>query len=326
MRVAVIGAGIAGLAAARELFDRGAEPVVFERDAAPGGRVSTEVIDGFVFDSGAQSVAPHEAELATYMRDRLETGDLVRIETPVFVHEHLRVTAGEGRRNDAPRYTYRQGIAELPRLLAEGVAVRYEANVTEIERIDERFAVLGERFDAVVTTVPLPQASVLFWGVGARKATGQSRYRSCLSVLLGFEVAPPTDKYHAIVTHEESHPLLWLGLETVKAPGRSPEGSTALVAQLSPTFSKTAWDWDDRRIVAAATGYVSTLFGPGWMRPVVSRVKRWKYSQPEAIVLFDTVNHPHERLIVAGDGVAGGRIEYAFASGLRAARLLTDEP
>lgn len=325
MSVAVIGAGVAGLATARELRKRGVQSVLFERDPQPGGRVATESIGKFVFDVGAQSVVPHESELSRVLLDELDSSDLLIVQPPVFVHEHLRVTAGDLKRNAAPRYTYRQGLAELPRLLADGLDIRLGANITEIGRVDGRFVVAGEVFDSVVTTVPVPQASILLWGLGVHKAIAQSKYRSCLSVLLGFELDPPTDRYHALVTEEESHPLLWLGLESVKAPNRSAPGTTALVAQLNPSFSRTAWEWDDARIVAEATGYVTTLYGTSWTHPVVSSVKRWKYSQPESIVLFDSVNHRNEQVVVAGDGVTGGRIEYAFASGLRAARLLTDE-
>jgi renalase len=325
LKVAVIGAGISGLATVRELGRRGIKATAFERDPIPGGRVATETIEGYVFDTGAQSVVPHSSELADVIANSLDTTDLLLIDKPVFVHEHLRVTSGDPKRNSSPRYTYRQGLAELPRLLAENLDIRLASNVTEIEVRDNHFTVLGEEFDAVVTTVPVPQASVLLWGLGAHKSIAQSRYRSCLSVLLGFALEPPTSRYHAIVTEEESHPLQWLGLETVKAPSRSALGTTALVAQLNPSFSRTAWEWDDDRIVGEVAGYLTTLYGPAWTHPAVSRVRRWKYSQPEAIVLFDSINHRNERIVVSGDGVAGGRIEYAFASGLRAARLLTEE-
>jgi protoporphyrinogen oxidase len=53
MRVAVIGAGIAGLTCAWELHKAGVEAEVFERDAAVGGRMSTRTKDGLAFDVGA---------------------------------------------------------------------------------------------------------------------------------------------------------------------------------------------------------------------------------------------------------------------------------
>lgn len=51
-RVAVLGAGIAGLAAACHLRGQGHEVVVLERETVPGGRARRFEQDGFVFDAG----------------------------------------------------------------------------------------------------------------------------------------------------------------------------------------------------------------------------------------------------------------------------------
>jgi oxygen-dependent protoporphyrinogen oxidase len=52
-RIAVVGAGIAGLSCAYELQRAGHEVVVYEKDERVGGRMSSRVKDGFVFDLGA---------------------------------------------------------------------------------------------------------------------------------------------------------------------------------------------------------------------------------------------------------------------------------
>jgi len=54
MKVVVVGAGMAGLAAVHTLKQAGAEVVCFESGGNVGGRVITERRDGFVFDPGAQ--------------------------------------------------------------------------------------------------------------------------------------------------------------------------------------------------------------------------------------------------------------------------------
>ena len=54
--VAVVGGGMAGLAAAYELQRRGASFVLIEASARPGGVVRTERVDGFTLDAGPDSL------------------------------------------------------------------------------------------------------------------------------------------------------------------------------------------------------------------------------------------------------------------------------
>lgn len=83
--VVVVGAGLAGLAAAIRLRDRGHEPLVLERSDGPGGRVRTDLVDGFQLDRGFQILLkayPTARELLDY--DALDlcsfdAGSLVRI-------------------------------------------------------------------------------------------------------------------------------------------------------------------------------------------------------------------------------------------------------
>jgi monoamine oxidase len=73
--VVVVGAGLAGLAAARRLVDAGAEVVVLEARDRVGGRTLTTTVEGAAFDLGAQWLGPtqtrmhelaHRFDLATF--------------------------------------------------------------------------------------------------------------------------------------------------------------------------------------------------------------------------------------------------------------------
>src|SRR5207249_11687688 len=65
VRVAVIGGGIAGLAAAHALLGRGADPVVFEADARAGGKVGSFSGRGYLTEDGPNFLArPLDALLA----------------------------------------------------------------------------------------------------------------------------------------------------------------------------------------------------------------------------------------------------------------------
>jgi phytoene dehydrogenase-like protein len=56
--VAIVGAGLAGLTAARDLSDAGYEVCLVEASDAPGGRVRTDRVDGLLLDRGFQLLNP----------------------------------------------------------------------------------------------------------------------------------------------------------------------------------------------------------------------------------------------------------------------------
>jgi oxygen-dependent protoporphyrinogen oxidase len=56
MRVCVVGGGITGLAAAYRLKRRGADVTLYEGSSRPGGLLGTERFDGYVMETGADSI------------------------------------------------------------------------------------------------------------------------------------------------------------------------------------------------------------------------------------------------------------------------------
>ena len=82
--VIVVGAGLAGLCCARELHAAGLEVLVLERGDAPGGRVRTDEVDGFLLDRGFQvllTAYPEARRALDYERLGLrpfESGALIR--------------------------------------------------------------------------------------------------------------------------------------------------------------------------------------------------------------------------------------------------------
>lgn len=324
MRVGLVGAGLAGLAAARALQRDGHEVVLWEKREEPGGRVETVNRKGFVFDSGATSIAPRGMAIEAAMLSELPTDQLVRVEKPIYTHEGLRVSAGDVGKNKTARYTYRPGNAHLAKLLSEGLNIRFSTTVDSVTRSGQEYLVEGEACQALILTSPIPLLSPILWSLRESRPTANASYRSCLSVLLGFEQPVPETSYHALLDVEQRHPLTWLSLESAKCPGRAPDGCSAFVAQMSPAYSLIHYAHPDQVVIDDTVGYLQRLYGEQFNKPVVAEVRRWKYSLPDSVASFETVNHPGMRILLAGDGLMAGRSEAAFETGVKAAQMLID--
>jgi len=59
----IVGAGVAGLRAAQVAAEAGLSVVIIEADDAPGGRIQSHVVDGFILDDGFQLINPSYPEL-----------------------------------------------------------------------------------------------------------------------------------------------------------------------------------------------------------------------------------------------------------------------
>ncbi len=122
MRVCVVGAGFAGLVAARSLAERGVEPVVLEARNRVGGRVfSQQLANDAVAERGAEFAAPtHEtvARVAGWLGLRL---------TPVGIS----AGAPEPRGGAGPEVVRRE-VARLEGLLAGGRVALAGRSVAEV--------------------------------------------------------------------------------------------------------------------------------------------------------------------------------------------------
>ena len=322
MRVAIVGAGIAGLAVAYRLRKAEISSTIFEKSFKPGGRVNTYTKDGFIWDGGATSIAPRGKAIEAVMLRELPTEGLVQVAKPIWVHDALRVSSSEVSRNKSLRYTYENGIAEFAHRLAVGLDIRFETLVSEIETTSSGYRIAGEDFDQVVLAAPLPQTVQLLWTLDENRPVSNVSYRQCLSIMLGFAAAPKPLPYHAIIDPENAHPMTWLSVESEKSPGRAPEGKSAMVMQLSAQFSKDNYDKSDEFVIGTALSFAKHLYGNDFSHAEFSRVKRWKYSQPESLARFEAVNQPGSKILIASDGLLGGRVEEAFECGYRVGELI----
>ncbi|XP_010492222.1 PREDICTED: protoporphyrinogen oxidase 2, chloroplastic/mitochondrial-like [Camelina sativa] len=68
-RVAVVGAGVSGLAAAYKLKSKGLNVTVFEADGRAGGKLRSAMHNGLIWDQGANTMTEAEPEVGTLLDD-----------------------------------------------------------------------------------------------------------------------------------------------------------------------------------------------------------------------------------------------------------------
>jgi predicted NAD/FAD-dependent oxidoreductase len=320
--IAVIGGGIAGLAAARTLAEAGLHAVVFDKGRGPGGRSSSRYAAPYSFDHGAQYFTARDASFRRVLDAWLAEGIAARWDGRIVA---LRERETSPLRGTTERFVGAPRMSALAQALARGIALRSATRVTSLERhgrawrlIGGDAGVLGE-FERLVVAMPPAQAVAL---IGELSPLGDRvaalAMRPCWAALLG--VAEPY-----LVEFDgafcEGSALSWVCRNNSK-PGRP--AAEAWVLHASPEWSEAHLDDDPRLVGEALARELERLTAVPLPRLLHSDTQRWRLALP-ASELETGVLHDRKRgLVLAGDAYHGGRIEGAYLSGVAAARCLAE--
>ena len=317
--VAVIGAGIAGLAAARRLHAAGIHVVLFEKSRGVGGRMATRRIDAMAFDHGAQFFTARGEIFSAYAAKWLEAGVIAQ-------WSHAMPDARTG-----TRYVGTPGMTAPARALAAGLIIVTGTTVSRIARssVDGRWrihdgnGVLGaaaiHAFDMVVLAVPAPQARPLISESGVDlHGTERAIYAPCwaLMVAAGGPVAGLAD-----IVAPTDGPIGWIARNGSK-PGRAalPE---SIVAHATPVWSRENLERpaDEVRDLLLE----SLRSHAGAFEAVYAIAHRWRHALVETPAGASYLWNAAAGFGACGDWCIGGRVEAAFDSGDQlAGRILED--
>jgi hypothetical protein len=248
--VAVIGAGIAGLVAARTLQDQGHRVTVLEKARGTGGRASTRRIGKLAFDHGAQYftarnpafrravAAWRERGLVSVWRGRLGS-----------VRDGRIMPVSDGRE----RFVAVPGMSALPRHIASDLAVRTNVRVAPLEHREGRWWLRSDAdedlgvFDLLVVAAPAPQARDLLGRSAPTLAdqAGGVTHAPVWALLLSC-AGDPAIPYDGVFF--DRGPIAWAARNSSK-PGRW--GNTWVVRATS--------DWTRTRLDAPAEAIAAEL-------------------------------------------------------------------
>ena len=315
MKVALVGAGIAGLSAATALRGHGHDVVVFERARGPGGRAATRRVDGIdmpkaargatlAFDHGAQYFTVRDPRFQTvvdgWLRDRIVAkweGRIVSFDSE----------GGEELTTTTDRYVGIPGMSAIARAMADALEVRYE------QRIESLDPLLRE-FDRVILAVTPEQAKPLVAQIPDLSATLDSVVsQPCWAVLAAFEERVPA-RFDGAFVH--GSPLGWVARNQSK-PKREWKVDT-WVLHATTTWSLMHLDDDPEVVGSVLMEAFHDLVPTGLSRAFYATAHRWRLASVDPPLAVGAIHHEESRITLCGDWCLGNRIEDAFLSGLAA--------
>lgn len=309
MQFAIIGAGMAGLAAATGLRQRGHTVRLFDKGRGAGGRMASRRVGTRLgeagFDHGAQYFNVRDdafaRQVAVWQRDG------VVAPWPA---------AGPDAFVGAPAMN-----APL-RAMAASLDVAWGARVDAISRNGggwriSSHAVDAEGCDAVIVALPAEQAAPLLAPVEQRFAglAAAATSAPCWTGLLAFD-APVA--HAADILAAPGGPIGWAARNNAK-PGRS--GPEAWVVQAGPTWSTQHLEDAADAVAAALLAALADAVGTALPGVLSATAHRWRYALPAAAGL-DCLWDGLQQIGVCGDWLAGPRVEAAWLSGHRLARAI----
>ena len=311
MKVAIIGAGMAGLSAANRLREAGAECTVFEKSRGLGGRMATRRIDALQFDHGAQYFTARGARFQSRLAQWQDQGVVAEWSPGKWVGTPAMT---------APARSLAEGLQVIREYPVTGLAggpghwrlVSADAPTDEIER---------ESFDAVIMAIPAPQVAPLAASAGIQFVELERvRYAPCLTLMLAFEQA--TGLRESSLSPRDG-PIAWIARNHSK-PGRASSLET-LVVHATPAWSKAHLEDTTESMADALLRGIRPFVGDA--EPVFRLVHRWRYARVEQAAGLPYLWDPAQQVGACGDWAGGPRVESAFDSGeALATALARDRP
>ena len=354
MTVAVVGAGLAGLSAAWELQEAGADVVLLDAGRHPGGMIVTERRDGFVVEGGPDGFLAAEPDIQDLARalgigDRLVdqvargatlwTGRALEPLPEGRAAELLgiQIPSEVGVQDAAPLHsgfrTFAAGMAEVVEALVARFAprLRLAQGVTAVAAAQRgwRLSFTGASSldaEAVILAVPAWMAARLLAGLGvsAARALDAVLYAPSLTVSLAYradQVAGKLEGSGFVAAPGAGGAVRACTYAWRKYPKRAPQGFALLRAFMGPV------DGDPAAVAHAELAAILTIEGA----PLWSRAFHWprglpRYPRGHA----ERVAAVRERLAglaplaIAGAGFDGAGVSACVKSGREAARVILE--
>lgn len=336
MRVAVIGAGLAGLTFASELRKKNIHVEIFEKSRGLGGRLSVKRLPWGTLDIGAQYFTARNPVFKTQVGQWLEDGAVTRWE---FTPHKLAAGILEASPDSEDRYVGMPGMNGIAHALSSKLIIHRSTRIASVtqeagqwtlhsEQVGQRF----EGFDWVVSTAPPEQSQVLMANtpVGEHIIAGALLPCRALGIATEGRVEPDIQGFFGDDT------VSWVSRLSSKRPSKSAtekgEGSSAntgtdslnvWMLHFSPEWSLHNESLSNEQFVEEGIHWLNSVLKPFLTSELVVTDYHshfWRYASPNPeVVEQDTIVDTSTGVAVIGDWLNGGRVEGAYLSGYQLA-------
>lgn len=309
----ILGAGLAGLSAARQLQTHRHDVEIIDKGRGVGGRLATRRVGDARLDHGAQFFTT---------RGEVFTNTIAQAREAGVVIEWCR---GFAEQDGYPRYRGAQGMTSLAKWLATNVPMQLGVEVDRVETADGQVRFVGTddatiaQAPQAIITAPIPQMLNLFDRGNIRPDADldttlrATDYHATLALLAVVDGQPNIDEPGGM--QFSSGPFTFIADNQRK--GISPV--RALTFHAEHDFSLRRFDDDAEQVHAELLEQARPWIGHATV--LESQLKKWRYAGPVTPLPNATyvIESNGARLALAGDAFAGPKVEGAFNSGYAAA-------
>jgi hypothetical protein len=338
-QIAVVGAGMAGVACARTLAQAGHKVTLIEKSIGIGGRMATRNSGFGTFDHGTQYFTVRDPRFLQALETVPGLCKRWSANAVQVLDEHGRVAAA-GQHSSESHWVPTPGMSALPSRWALPLMkqhnVELDTRVTHLERdalnahqwqlhtegpADAQHVFSG--FDAVLLALPPAQARALLQTARQFdqlvKQIDKVKMAPCWTLMLAFPQAVQPGlttlgpQWNA--ARSTHHRITWLARESSK-PGRG--AIERWTVQASPAWSQEHLEDDAARVQAKLLKAFAEVTGIR-AEPAHVDTQRWLYAQTVKPLGKSHLWDAKTGVGVCGDWCLGQRVEDAFISGLELA-------
>ena len=320
LKIAVIGAGVAGTTAAQRLKQGGHQLVLFDKGRKPGGRCSTRPMDRGGYDHGAQFFTARDPRFLSVVQDLARNQWVTHWECRSGL---LAKRTFQYLRPEVPRWVGTPGMSSLVMGLQAGLQVHYSAPVEFLRgTAGEWYVHARERewgpFDKILLTAPAPQSADLLRPLSPQLATTLQSisYEPCLAAMVQLKM-PAGLEFDAAAVEDVGDGLGFVTRNNSK-PHRAPLPEQWVL--------HSSVDWARQHLeeepLQSATQLWQAFCRRCQLDPELAdhlQGHRWRYARVSKSLGKSHLYESDTGLAWAGDGALGPRLESAFLSGLEAA-------